>query len=136
MNFKTLFDSTFFIGFFSNLKASSLQKLHNSLTKVYLAEEIDIQPKPVKGIQHLYNAWYKSIKSNLVFKKFRRRDIKISFIVNHNGELIDIDLVERVDENIDKELIKTFKGLQLKWSSGLVKGESVRVKIVMPFRIN
>ena len=58
--------------------------------------------------------------------------VLVSFIVNTNGKISDINVVESVHPALDKEAIRVMKKMP-KWSPGIVDGEKVRVRYRLPF---
>lgn len=135
MAIKSFFDPAFFLGF-SNFKASSWLKLNSSLAKVYSMGDADKLPEPKNGLQYLYNQWFDRVKSNPNLNKYNKAKIKVSFIVNHNGALTDVKLLEGIDDAANKELVETFKHLRLNWTPGLLNNKPVRIRMILNLDIN
>ena len=60
--------------------------------------------------------------------------VLVSFIVNTNGKISDIIVVESVHPALDKEAIRVMKKMP-KWSPGIVDGEKVIVFYRLPFNL-
>lgn len=63
--------------------------------------------------------------------------VLVSFIVNKNGTISDIKIVQSVNDELDDEAIRVIKNMP-KWEPGMEDGEAVRVAFNLPikFRLN
>jgi protein TonB len=59
--------------------------------------------------------------------------VKVSFIVNSKGKVIDVTALEQVDPIIDKAAVKLIKGSP-KWIPGKHNGNDVSVGYVIPIK--
>lgn len=57
--------------------------------------------------------------------------VLVSFIVETDGSLSNIQVVRSVDPTLDIEAVRTIKAMP-KWSPGLMNGQAVRVKFSLP----
>ena len=58
----------------------------------------------------------------------------ISFFVEPDGSLSDIEIVRKVDPELDEEALRVVKAMP-KWIPGKQNGQAVRVKYKMPLTI-
>jgi len=63
--------------------------------------------------------------------------VTLSFVVNVDGSIVDIEVVRGVDPSLDKEAMRVV-GTMPRWSPGEQRGRPVRVKFTLPvqFRLN
>ncbi|WP_336325119.1 M56 family metallopeptidase [Porphyromonas pogonae] len=74
-----------------------------------------------KNIQYPADAQKKNIQGKVV----------VTFIVNKDGSLSDINIARGVDTSLDKEALRVIEGMP-KWKPGKQKGEIVRCKFALP----
>lgn len=53
------------------------------------------------------------------------------FVVDKDGSITDIDVIQSISESLDKEAVRVIKAMP-KWKPGKMKGETVRVKFTIP----
>lgn len=84
------------------------------------------------GMNGFMNYLVKEIKYP---KKSKRKGIEgrvlLSFIVNKDGSISDIEIVQSVNDELDKEAIRVVKTMP-KWEPGMQDGETVRVAFNLP----
>ena len=63
--------------------------------------------------------------------------ILVTFVVEHDGSISNVDVANSVYPSLDKESIRVVRGMS-KWIPGKVNGKTVRVKYTIPitFRLN
>ena len=63
--------------------------------------------------------------------------ILVTFVVEHDGSISNVDVANSVYPSLDKESIRVVSGMS-KWIPGKVNGKTVRVKYTIPitFRLN
>jgi len=59
--------------------------------------------------------------------------VLVSFIVEKDGSLTDIQVVRDIGSNCGKEAIRLVEGMP-KWTPGAIDGKAVRTKITTPFK--
>lgn len=96
----------------------------------YTYTEIHQRPSPKKGVQHFYN---------FVGKKFKIRDeangrIILSFIVDKNGEIGEIEILKGINSKLDNEAIRVVNSYN-DWQPGKMRGVNVRVLYSLPITI-
>lgn len=57
-------------------------------------------------------------------------DVLVSFIVEKDGSVSDVNVVKRVHANLNTEAVRVVKSLP-KWKPGLVEGQPVRVQMAV-----
>ena len=89
----------------------------------------------------------KAFLENWVYKyvKYPRRALEagiqgkvlVSFIIEKNGEVTNVEVVSGVDEDLDEEAVRVVS-VSPKWQAGRIKGEKVRTRLVVPveFRLS
>ena len=63
--------------------------------------------------------------------------VLVTFVVEHDGSISNVDVANSVYPSLDKESIRVVNGMS-KWIPGKVNGKTVRVKYTIPitFRLN
>jgi TonB family protein len=63
--------------------------------------------------------------------------VLVQFIVEKDGSISEIEVVKKIDENLDAEAVRVVKAMP-KWKPGMQKGEPVRVRFTLPimFRLS
>ena len=63
--------------------------------------------------------------------------VLVTFVVEHDGSISNVDVANSVYPSLDKESIRVVSGMS-KWIPGKVNGKTVRVKYTIPitFRLN
>ncbi len=95
---------------------------------------LDVMPEPYGGA----GAWAKFLQKNL---RYPDTDIQgrvvISFIIERDGKLTDLNIVKGVDNLLDREALRVLK-LAPAWKPGQQNGKPVRVKYTIPivFQMN
>lgn len=119
----------------SNFRISYWEHLVSTVSKVFYAEEVDELPEPVSGFNYLHATWAAAIKDVKSIGSFNGGSFRIEFIVGHMGDISDIQIVQGIDTSIDKQLIKVFRRLPVKWKPGKKDGHSVKVDICLDLEI-
>jgi protein TonB len=95
---------------------------------------LDVQPEYPGGIQK----FYQYISSHFVYPKgFNPRPkgiINLSFVINRDGRISDVTIVNSVHEILDAEAVRVLKTMP-KWKPGMQNGEAVRVKYNIPLNM-
>lgn len=82
------------------------------------------------------NAFSRWITSQLKYPSDARRNriegvVMVKFVVDRNGSLDDVTVLESPDESLSKEALRVIS-LSPRWSPGVYKGEKVRVSYTFP----
>jgi protein TonB len=95
---------------------------------------LDIMPEPYGGAA----AWAKFLQKNLRYPDTELQGrVVISFIIERDGKLTDLNIVKGVDNLLDREALRVLK-LAPAWKPGQQNGKPVRVKYTIPivFQMN
>jgi TonB family protein len=93
---------------------------------------VDTPPSPVGGLA----AWQRHLSENLTYPtSARMRGIQgtvlVSFIVNTDGSIEGIELVQGIGGGCDEEAIHIIK-ISPRWTPGMIKGKAVRTRMKIP----
>lgn len=97
-------------------------------------KELDRQPMFPGGIKNFYQY------VGNTFEKQQMEDgetvkVMVSFVIEKNGSMTDIDVVEKTNPSVDREAIRVLKSLKTKWTPGYKDGEPVRTKYTLPITV-
>ena len=95
---------------------------------------VDTPPSPVGGLE----AWSRHLSENLIYPTSARMKgiqgtVLVSFIVNTDGTIEAIELVQGIGGGCDEEAIHIIK-ISPRWSPGMIKGKAVRTRMKIPIR--
>jgi TonB family protein len=93
---------------------------------------VDTPPSPVGGLA----AWQRHLSENLTYPtSARMRGIQgtvlVSFIVNTDGSIEGIELVQGIGGGCDEEAIHIVK-ISPRWTPGMINGKAVRTRMKIP----
>jgi TonB family protein len=93
---------------------------------------VDTPPSPVGGLA----AWQRHLSDNLTYPtSARMRGIQgtvlVSFIVNTDGSIEGIELVQGIGGGCDEEAIHIIK-ISPRWTPGMINGKAVRTRMKIP----
>ena len=93
---------------------------------------VDTPPSPVGG----FEAWSRHLSENLTYPTSARMKgiqgtVLVSFIVNTDGTIEGIELVQGIGGGCDEEAIRTIK-ISPNWTPGMIKGKAVRTRMKIP----
>jgi TonB family protein len=93
---------------------------------------VDTPPSPVGGLK----AWQRHLSDNLTYPtSARMRGIQgtvlVSFIVNTDGSIEGVELVQGIGGGCDEEAIHIIK-ISPRWTPGMIKGKAVRTRMKIP----
>lgn len=95
---------------------------------------VDTPPSPVGGLE----AWSRHLSENLTYPTSARMKgiqgtVLVSFIVNTDGTIEGIELVQGIGGGCDEEAIRIIKSSPA-WTPGMIKGKAVRTRMKIPLR--
>lgn len=101
--------------------------------KVYF-EEVDEMPEYPGGKK----AMFKFISENVQYPENAKKEgvtgkVFISFVVDKDGNVTDVQIARGVDSDLNKEAVRVVKKLE-KWKPGKKDGELVKVGFTMPIQ--
>jgi TonB family protein len=93
---------------------------------------VDTPPSPVGGLE----AWNRHLSENLTYPMSARMKgiqgtVLVSFIVNTDGTIEEIELVQGIGGGCDEEAIRIIKSSPA-WTPGIIKGKAVRTRMKIP----
>lgn len=93
---------------------------------------VDTPPSPVGGLE----SWSRHLSENLTYPTSARMKgiqgtVLVSFIVNTDGSIEEIELVQGIGGGCDEEAIRTIK-ISPNWTPGMIKGKAVRTRMKIP----
>jgi TonB family protein len=93
---------------------------------------VEIQPSPAGGMQ----GWSNYLSENLRYPTDARRKgiegkVMVSFVVNTDGTVSDIEILQGIGGGCDEEAIRIVKESP-KWEPGIVRGKAVRTRMRLP----
>lgn len=100
--------------------------------KIYELDAVEQKPEfPGGGTLALMNYISKNIRYPWICKEQKiQGDVLVSFIVEKDGSVSDVNVVKRVHANLNTEAVRVVKSLP-KWKPGLVEGQPVRVQMAV-----
>lgn len=116
------------------LNEGAVKKKVSGSDRIYSASECDKRPQFFHSDErHFLKSWvYKYVRYPAqAIKEGIQGTVMVSFIVEKNGELSDIKVVEGVDELLDEEALRVVR-VSPKWIPGQVRGVKVRTRITIP----
>ena len=93
---------------------------------------VDTPPSPVGGLE----AWKRHLSENLTYPTSARMKgiqgtVLVSFIVNTDGSIEGVELVQGIGGGCDEEAIHIIK-ISPRWTPGMIKGKAVRTRMKIP----
>jgi protein TonB len=84
------------------------------------------------GDETLINWLYHAIKyPSIAHDKGIQGRVMVQFTVNKDGSIVDTEIFKGVHPSLDEEALKVVKSMP-KWTPGMQKGKTVRVRYTMP----
>jgi hypothetical protein len=124
---------------FSGLAQSEVvytKKLNHTVSgeKVYLESDVDITPKLMYGD----NAMNRFLSRNFKYPKenIAVSEIICSFIVEIDGSISDIKVVNEVPEFYSKEALRVLDKFDEPWYPAVKNNTQVRCQYILPIKIN
>jgi protein TonB len=96
--------------------------------------ELDRQPTYPGGIKNFYQYVGDNFDKNNLDEGETIR-VRVSFVIEKNGTMTDIRLLEKTNSTVDKEAIRVLKSLRTKWAPGFKNGEPVRTQFTLPITV-
>jgi protein TonB len=124
----------FFISFtiFAQSETDYSRKLNHSVSgeKVYLDKDVDIKPKLIYG-ENGMSRNFKFPKNEALVPK-----IICSFIVETDGTITDIKILNNIPENFSKEAIRVMIKFDEPWYPAVKDNKQVRCQYILPIIID
>jgi protein TonB len=124
-------------GLFTNIPSSgdgsSIPKIPENNNPVG-TKELDRQPNFPGGLK----GFYEYVGNNFEKQEIEEGEtvkVLISFVIERNGSMTNIDVVEKTTPDVDKEAIRVLKSLKTRWEPGYKDGETVRTRYTLPITV-
>lgn len=98
------------------------------------------QDKPLRYVMYIggMEQIFKEISEEIQYPRTERLlgiegTVLVSFIVNQNGELSDVEVLKSISRNTDNEAVRVIKTLD-KWYPAMVKRKPVNVRFRIPIK--
>lgn len=121
---------------FAQTNEEITKKLYHNIQgeKIFLNNEVDIQPKLIYG----ENAMYRFMSRNFKFPKNESHvtEIICSFIVEIDGTISDIKVINNVPESYQKEVIRVMNKFDEPWYPAVKDKMQVRCQYLLTIKIN
>lgn len=103
--------------------------------KIYTVSEVSVKPEPVAGTDLFQKKWSrKVVYPPVAVSKDVQGMVYIQFIVNKDGSIEDASVRSGIGYGCDEAALKVFNEIsEDAWKPGLINGEPVKVKMVLPF---
>lgn len=119
----------------SNSGEGSPTKVNSPITNGPVGtSELDRQPNFPGGIKKFYEFVGENFDKDNIEEGQTVR-ITMSFVIEKNGTLTDIKVIEKTNSTITKEAIRVLKSLKTKWSPGYKDGQPVRAYFTLPLSV-
>lgn len=94
--------------------------------------EINKDAAPVDGIKAFYDYLYKNLRiPDHLLEQGGEHRITVSFVVDTNGQITDIQVAEGTDKSMEKQLVKLLQNGPA-WESAWQHGRKVKVRKALP----
>ena len=120
----------------------------NKITKIELSQQFSDRKPPVLPspfftiVEEMPNfvggeeALFRYMRSKIKYTSFARESgiqgkISIQFVVEKDGSITNIHVLNELDHGLEKNALKTIKEMR-KWNPGKQRGKNVRVQMVIP----
>ncbi|MEI7509491.1 MAG: energy transducer TonB [Flavobacterium sp.] len=97
--------------------------------------ELDRQPNFPGGLKGFYEYIGNHFDKQEVVEGETFR-VLVSFVIEKNGSMTNIEIVQKTTSEIDQEAIRVLKSLKTKWEPGYKDGEAVRTRYTLPIVVS
>lgn len=110
--------------------------LPTTTTTIAKTFELDKQPVFPGGIKKFYDYIGSTFeKQNINEDSGQSIKVLVTFVIEKNGTMTDIEVTRKTSPDVDKEAIRVLKSLKTKWSPGFKNGEPVRTQFTLPITV-
>lgn len=95
--------------------------------------DVEVPPRPRKGLQHFYNFIAKKFRINKASQGISGKMV-LSFVINKDGDASDLTVLKSLSPDLDAEGIRLIQNYP-EWSTAEVRGVPVRVLYSIPIVI-
>lgn len=97
--------------------------------------QLDKQPTFPGGIKNFYEYVGRNFAKQDVEEEGEAVKVFVSFVIERNGSMTDIEIMKKTNDIIDKEAIRVLKSLKTKWEPGFKNGQAVRTRYTLPISV-
>ena len=123
-----------FIEEYKNGKLKKGKSVSPDTNETYSYKELEKPAFPKKGMSHFVNYLVREMKASNPKIAISGR-ILAEFIVEKDGSIKEVTLLESIHKELDSKAIESLKSYN-GWESGKMRGIPVRVKFTLPLRID
>ncbi|HEX8563032.1 MAG TPA: energy transducer TonB [Flavobacterium sp.] len=95
---------------------------------------LDVQPRFPGGLERFYEYVGDNFEKSDT-ETGRKLTVVVSFVIEKDGSLSDIKVIQNPGEGLDKEAIRVLKSLRTKWKPGMINGQPVRTAYSLPIAV-
>jgi protein TonB len=95
---------------------------------------LDVQPSYPGGIKKFYQFVGDNFDKDRNYEG-RTVRVNVAFVIEKNGAMTDIKVLENDNSDVAKEAIRVLKSLKTKWVPGVKNGQSVRTQFTLPITV-
>jgi protein TonB len=92
---------------------------------------LDKLPEFPGGIQKFYNYVGNNFEKPQI-NEMKEVRVVVSFVIEKDGSMTDIKVIENPGSGLDREAIRVLKSLRTKWIPGIKDGQAVRTYYTLP----
>jgi protein TonB len=104
--------------------------------KVYSKAVLEENPSFPGGIDKFYEYVAKNFNASSDDEESEITKVTVSFVIEKDGSLSNIKIVNSTNVNANKEAIRVLKSLKTKWFPGKMGNNAVRTQYMLPITIN
>ena len=95
---------------------------------------LDVQPKFPGGLERFYEYIGNNFEKSAT-ETGRKLTVVVSFVIEKDGSITDIKVIQNPGEGLDKEAVRVLKSLKTKWTPGMINGQPVRTAYSLPIAV-
>ncbi|MFY7757942.1 MAG: energy transducer TonB, partial [Flavobacterium stagni] len=105
-------------------------------TTIEVSSTLDEQPEFPGGMQRFYKEVVDRFDEDVIEDlEGETRKVLVSFVIERNGSMTDINVIRNADPTVDQEAIRALKAIPIKWKAGIKNGKAVRTRYSLPILI-
>ena len=104
-------------------------------TGIAKTSELDKQPTFPGGMNRFYDYIGRNFQKTDVENETNTIKVLMSFVIEPNGEMTDIKILQSTNSIVNEEAIRVLKSLKTKWVAGIKDGQSVHTQFKLPISV-
>jgi protein TonB len=105
-------------------------------TAIENSATLDVQPEFPGGLERFYHEIKTQFNPEAVGEDTQVRKVFVSFVIERNGVMTDIQILRNADQDVDREAIRVLNSIKIKWKAGVKNGQAVRSRFTIPITVN